>query len=161
MIGFDTSDLNPTIDRIFSMAMDILDEEIVRTLKYLGEQCNRRIRDRSQDESWIDHTGNLRSSIGYGVYDHAKEVVSSAFNVVKQGGQGAAEGRKLLKEIVEQYSDVYALVIVAGMSYADYVEACKNKDVLASTEIWARAKVDTYIKKAVEKALRRINSMSV
>jgi hypothetical protein len=45
------------------------------------------------------------------------------------------------------------------MSYADYVEAIENKDVLASTELWARAEIDKYLERAKEKAIRRINAL--
>ena len=37
----------------------------VRALAYLGEQCVKKVRDRSGKESWYDQTGNLRSSVGY------------------------------------------------------------------------------------------------
>ena len=47
------------------------------------------------------------------------------------------------------------------MSYADYVEALENKDVLAQTESWARSKVDEYIQKAVDKATKKINSIQI
>lgn len=149
------------IQTFFSQALQILANEVDRALTYLGEQCIIRVRDRSMEESWIDHTGNLRSSVGYAVYDYGKKYMESTFAVVKQGGQGASEGRRVVNELASKYSNVYALVVVAGMNYADKVEAIESKDVLASTESWARTVVDETIKKARDKALQKINSLKI
>lgn len=63
----------------------------------------------------------------------------------------------MIADLAEKYSQVYALVVVAAMNYADFVEAKENKDVLASTELWARSVVDGKLKLAVDKAVSRIN----
>lgn len=118
--------------------LDITRAEVIRSLSYLGEQCVARIRDRSARDSWIDHTGNLRSSIGYAVYDHGTKIIQSAFPAVMNGAAGAGEGQKLVQDLASSYAKTYALVVVAGMNYAEYVEAIESKDVLAGTEIWAR-----------------------
>ncbi len=138
---------------------DIISEEILNALAYLGEQCVARIRDRSAEESWIDHTGNLRSSIGYGVYANGKKHIESAFESVLSGSAGSSSGKSCLESLSLRYADTYALVVVAGMSYADYVEAIEGKDVLASTELWARAEIQKYLDMAKEKAMKRISMM--
>lgn len=145
--------------QILSQANLIIKEEIERALKYLGEQCVTRVRDRSGEDSWFDVTGNLRSSIGYAIYEHGVEVLRSAFDVVKNGSAGKSAGENYISSLVSQYSSTYALVVVAAMNYADFVEAKESKDVLASTELWARTKIDNYLEQAVEKAERRINAM--
>lgn len=137
----------------------IVMDEVIRAFQYLGEESVAKIRNRSSEESWIDDTGNLRSSIGYAIYDHAVIKAKSAFEVVGQGIEGSAEGEKMITELAKLYSKVYALVVVAAMNYAEYVEAKENKDVLASTELWARAKVDSYMKKALDRALKKINKI--
>ena len=81
--GFDINALN---DLLIDLP-NIVGEEIIRALSYLGEQCVRRVRDRSGKDSWFDQTGNLRSSIGYAVYEKGKTVIESAFNQVAQGFQ--------------------------------------------------------------------------
>ncbi len=149
------------INAFFNTALNIMREEVDRALSYLGEQCIVRIRDRSAEDSWIDHTGNLRSSIGYAVYDYGKKYIESTFAVVRQGGKGASEGRKMVNELASKYANVYALVVVAGMNYAEFVEAIESKDVLASTESWARTKVDEYLNKAKDKAINRINKIKL
>lgn len=143
-------------DDLMNAIPDILSEEIIRAFSYLGEQCVKRIRDRSAIDSWIDQTGNLRSSIGYAVYEYGKTLIQSAFEKVKDGSQGSNCGRKAIEELADKYSQTYALVVVAGMSYAEYVEAKNSKDVLASTELWAKSKINEYLEKAKDRAYGRI-----
>jgi hypothetical protein len=149
------------LDEFFQTAMRIVQEEVDKALSYLGAECIIRIRDRRPEESWNDITGNLRSSIGYAVYDYGKKYIESTFAVIKNGGKGASEGRRIIDELASQYANVYALVVIAGMNYADLVEAMKNKDVLASTKSWATQQVNEYIKKAQERAERRINQIKL
>ncbi len=147
------------MDAILKKIADIVKKQLETTLSYLGEQCVVRIKDRSAEESWIDQTGNLRSSIGYAVLDYGKKVIESSFGVVLNGTEGPQESRNYIDELAVLYSKTYALVVVAGMSYADYVEAIDGKDVLASTSLWAKAKVDEYVKRAEEKAIKEINKL--
>lgn len=65
----------------------------------------------------------------------------------------------MIADLAKEYSQVYALVVVAAMNYADFVEAKENKNVLASTELWARSVVDGKLKLAVDKAVSRINQI--
>lgn len=119
----------------------------IRALYKLGEQCVTKIRDRAGDKSWYDQTGNLRSSVGY-VIAHNKNIIQySTFNQVKQGSEGVKTGKDLAKELAKRYSNNYVLIVVAGMNYAEFVEAMDNKDVLASTELWAREQVPLMLEK--------------
>lgn len=119
----------------------------IRALSKLGEQCVTKIRDRAGDKSWYDQTGNLRSSVGY-VIAHNKNIIQySTFNQVNQGSEGVKTGKDLAKELAKRYSNNYVLIVVAGMNYAEFVEAMDNKDVLASTELWAREKVPLMLEK--------------
>lgn len=119
----------------------------IRALSKLGEQCVTKIRDRAGDKSWYNQTGNLRSSVGY-VIAHNKNIIQySTFNQVKQGSEGVKTGKDLAKELAKRYSNNYVLIVVAGMNYAEFVEAMDNKDVLASTELWAREQVPLMLEK--------------
>lgn len=142
-----------------SQSMKIVHDEILRALSYLGEQCVIKIRDRSANESWIDQTGNLRSSIGYAIYEKGRKEIESAFKIVKTGVEGSSEGKKMIDELASSYSNTYALVVVAGMNYAEYVEAKDNKDVLASTELFARKEVAKYLSKAIKRAEAKIEKL--
>lgn len=119
----------------------------IRALSKLGEQCVTKFRDRAGDKSWYDQTGNLRSSVGY-VIAHNKNIIQySTFNQVKQGSEGVKTGKDLAEELAKRYSNNYVLIVVAGMNYAGVVEAMDNKDVLASTELWAREQVPLMLEK--------------
>lgn len=119
----------------------------IRALSYLGELCVIEAKDRPQESSWFDHSGNLRSSIGYVIVHNGKIIKYSDFNQVKQGTDGIKEGKELAKELAKQYTNGYALVIVAGMNYAELVEAMDNKNVLASAESFARKELPNMMEK--------------
>lgn len=140
-------------------ACRILKDNIMRALARLGEECVIKVKDRSGEDSWFDQTGNLRSSVGYGAYWYGIKYFESVFDLVKDGYKGQGEGKRYLHQLAQQYDKVVALVIVAGMSYAEYVEAKDNKDVLASTELWARKQVESYLNKAIDRACKQINAM--
>lgn len=160
-MGIKLSTPQSALNAFFESAMAIIKREILIAYAKLGEECNARIRDRSAEESWIDHTGNLRSSIGYAIFDYGMKQVESAFASIGSGSTGSQEGRKMIADLAKEYSRVYALVVVAAMNYADFVEAIESKDVLASTELWARSVVDGKLKLAVEKAISEINKIKL
>lgn len=139
---------------------DIFAEEIINSLSYLGLECIVKIRDRSAEASWYDHSGNLRSSVGFAIYNNGKVVMDSGFKQVLNGKEGVESGKKAIIELATKYANnQFTLVILAGMEYAEYVEAMENKDVLASTELWARGEVESRIQKALSKAEKRINEL--
>lgn len=144
------------LDKLFEQAAKILFDRVVYNLNYLGLLCVKRIKDRSGEESWFDQSSNLRSSIGYAIYSYGKAQIESAFDTVKNGSDGSAKGRQMVAELAQKYSDTYALVVVAAMEYADYVESIESKDVLASTHIYAKSLVGKYIEKAIREAEQEI-----
>lgn len=115
-----------------------VDKVIFNALSRLGEMCVAKIRERSAAQSWCDQTGNLRSSIGYAVV-HNGNVSISDFAVVGNGAEGATDGKDFAAKVASGIRKKWALIVVAGMNYASYVEAIDSKDVLANTELWARA----------------------
>lgn len=119
----------------------------IRALSYLGELCVIEAKDRSQESSWFDQSGNLRSSIGYVIVHNGKIIKYSDFNQVKKGSDGIKEGKELAKELAKQYKSGYALIVVAGMNYAELVEAMDNKNVLASAELFARKELPSMMQK--------------
>jgi hypothetical protein len=65
----------------------------------------------------------------------------------------------MIDELAKRYADTYSLVVVAGMSYAEYVEARDSKDVLASTELWARQEINGVMQKTKERIESRIKKL--
>lgn len=149
------------IDALFAKAAKIIFDRVQYNLNYLGLLCIKRIRDRSGDESWYDQTGNLRSSIGYAIYSYGRKQIESAFDSVLGSSEGSEKGRKMVEDLASKYSDTYALVVVAAMEYADYVEAIDSKDVLASTEIYAKSEVNRYLEKAIKEAEKEIQRIEM
>ncbi len=147
------------IDELFEKAAKIIFEKVQYNLNYLGLLCVRRIRDRSGVDSWFDQTGNLRSSIGYAIYSYGQKQIESAFDSVLGGSEGSQKGRKMVADLASKYSSTYALVVVAAMEYAEYVEAIDSKDVLASTEIYAKSEVKRYLEKAIREAEKEIQKL--
>lgn len=140
------------IHKVLMKEVNRVERLTIRALSYLGEQCVSRVRNRGGNKSWYDQSGNLRSSVGYVIAYNGSIIQYSDFNQIKQGSEGVTVGKKLAEELVKRYSSDYVLVIVAGMNYAEYVERKDNKDVLASTELWAIDQVP----KMLEKLKRQI-----
>lgn len=150
-----------SINSFLQRAVRKLQENVLKALSKLGDESIVRIRNRSAKESWIDHTGNLRSSIGFAVYEQGSKYMESAFSQVLGGTDGSSKGKKMINDLAKEYSRVYALVVVAGMEYAGEVEALDSKDVLASTKIWATAQVEQRVKTAINAAINEINKWAI
>ena len=117
------------IDKIEADVEKAIFESYVQEGKYLADLT----RNRSEEESWYDQTGNLRSSIGYVV---SKNGVVKSISDFSDGTEGSKKGEEVAKDVALE-SPGWALNLVAGMEYAEYVERIEGKNVLAS----ARAKM--------------------
>lgn len=111
-------------------------EAVVRTLMYCGEQIVNKVRDGSKPKSYKDQTGNLRSSTGYILTYDGKVISKSSFASVQNGSNGSKEGEDFAKRLADQHDKGFALIVVAGMEYAVYVED-RGYDVLMSGELLA------------------------
>lgn len=158
-IKFDTS--IEAFDKFIGSCGDIIEEEIMEALAELSEQCVEKIRNRPGEQSWFNRTGKLRSSIGAAVYNRGQKVMETEFDIILNGEEGAAIGRAKINSLASQYSKVLAMVVVAGMDYAEDVERMENKDVLNSTQLWAQSVVQRYLERARERAISRINMMRI
>lgn len=133
-------------------------------LAYLAEEAVNRIRDRSSEESWIDHTGNLRSSVGFIITENGRPITTGGFKSTSapegNGADGQRKGAEYANSIASQYSRYpIVAIVVAGMEYAVYVEAMENKDVLASVELWVRAtwrEREPKLRAAIDKAAAKL-----
>lgn len=132
-----------------------------RQLMYVGEMCVNKARNLpvpprdvywdeekgekrrsipSHKPNYIDWTANLRSSIGYVVAIDGRIVSKSDFAHEKgekgNGADGSKEGLRYARELAAKYPKGAALIVVAGMNYASYVQR-KGYDVIASAELLA------------------------
>lgn len=103
---------------------------LINTLKYVGESC---INEARSNGDYMDQTGNLRSSIGYIIFDSGNIVKTGGFSQTKSGNEGQKKGKDFANELVS--SGGIGLIVVAGMKYAAYVETKRN--VLTSAELLA------------------------
>lgn len=126
----------------------LTEREVVAMLSHLGERCVRLARGLPELMSYFNHTHDLRSSIGYAVLLGGRVVKTSAFEGTEVGREA---GLKLIAERSKVHPTGYALILVAGMHYAEYVERIEGKEVLASAELWARNEAPRVIKALGEK----------
>lgn len=96
---------------------------------------------------FMNHTYNLRSSIGYGVVKDGK-VVKSEFKALSTGEEGVRKGKSVLDQAVSELNlnKGFALIGVAGEDYAAAVEA-KGKDVITSTSMLIEDMLNQALKK--------------
>ncbi len=117
-------------------------QAIIAQLFYIGEECLTIAR---SGHLYLNQTGNLCSSIGY--------CILSDGNIVKEGdwqntagrkgdgSKGMAEGAAFLHRLeAKQPTSGIVFLMVAGMPYAQYVEAM-SLDVLDTSERTARTKI--------------------
>lgn len=144
-VTFTTTDSE--LNAIIEAEIQRVHQLTLRALSYLGEKCIIEARDRPQEESWIDRTGNLRSSVGYVISHNGNIVKYGGFKKAFSGSLGTYDGKRFAESIVSKHKTGYALIVVAGMNYAEYVEAMDNKVVLASAELFARKELPRMMEK--------------
>jgi hypothetical protein len=118
------------IENVLDQRRKEYDERAINVLAYQGEQFINRARTIS---TYIDRTGNLRSSIGYLILRDGQVVTrnfagSSKANTI----EGKSVGLAYANEIAQLYPKGYVLIGVAGMRYAAYVET-KGYDVITGS----------------------------
>jgi len=102
--------------------------------------------------NYIDHTGNLRSSIGYVVLFNGnieKENFKKA-GVGSDQDKGFEQSKRLAYQVAKEHNTGLVLVLVAGMDYAVYVENMETKDVLTN----AVEGTEKYIVDTLRKVIR-------
>lgn len=116
---------------------------IETVMQFIGEECVRIAREQG---TYNDITGNLRNSVGY-VLVRNGDIICKNFEervaskvVDAANGKGILQGQALAEELAKRFTKGYALIVVAGMHYAHYVESL-NKDVLDSAERYAQQRV--------------------
>lgn len=133
------SDIRKLFDKLGERAEFVIMDLLQRT----GEEFVKIAR---LEGNYIDHTGNLRSSIGYVIVKDGS-IAGRNFQVSEQAGTdkqtGKREGEQLAMDLVRTFTKGYVMIGVAGMKYAVIVEAMENKDVLTR----AADKADDFIKR--------------
>ncbi|MFQ7572902.1 MAG: hypothetical protein ACLRM2_17395 [Bacteroides ovatus] len=111
-----------SLERWFDHFQNRAEERMLKLLQGAGEKFVEVAR---KSASFDDHSGNLRSSIGY-VIAKDSEVLTENFQESDKGTDkitGKYKGHRLAKEVSLSHTGGYVLVGVAGMEYAAAVEA--------------------------------------
>lgn len=111
-------------------------QNVIEALIWMGGEC---VKDAKSNGSYTDRTGNLRNSIGYVIFENGA-ILHEYFEKTTEGTEPSNEnpintGRNLAVEVGSDYEGM-ALVVVAGMKYAMYVET-RGYNVLTSAEYLA------------------------
>lgn len=133
---------NSKIQKIFEEKAALIHKATLNRLARLGEKC---VIHAINNRGYTDQTGNLTSSFGYVLSYNGKVVTNGGFAVKDGATAGAVIGKKLAASKAQDYPQGYALVVVAGMEYAAYVEA-KGRNVLTATEVFCEAEFPKMIK---------------
>ena len=125
-----------------------LEAATVFLLQYMGEELTKYAR---EQHNYTDQTGNLTNSIGYAVVRNGM-IVNYGGEI--QPGDGAAEGLKVAMEMAKDYPNSITLLIVAGMSYASYVEA-KGYNVIVPAYLLSLQEFPKYMQRLTEMARKK------
>ena len=117
-------------------------QAIIAQLFYIGEECLTQAR---SGHKYLNQTGKLCSSIGYCILVDGSIVHEGEWKNVSGGKGDGTEGKKqgmaYLHELAsKQTSKGIVFLMVAGMPYAQYVEAM-SLDVLDTSEQMAQRKI--------------------
>jgi hypothetical protein len=120
---------------------------LIRRLQFVGESF---IINARQGANFKDHTGNLRSSIGYVIIQNGLQYTQSGWKQILQGTEGIATSQQLIEELSKLYPNSIVLICVAGMDYAAYVEA-KGYDVISASSITAKNELQKSVEELIAK----------
>lgn len=129
----------------------LIERIIIRELMAIGEEGVNIAR---QQHTYTDQTGNLTSSIGYELFVNGSSYIENfqPSEVGSESGEeGIAKGRALAAEIGPLGN--FTLVFVAGMPYAEEVEA-RGKEVLSPAYLYAEQEIP----RMKDRILRIINA---
>lgn len=130
-----------------------LREDLIYNLSDVGEQCVNAARITSmKGRDYTDRTGNLRSSTGYVLVVDGEIVSHSSFDAIGGGATGASKGKAFAESLAANHPNDIALIVVAGMHYAEYV-AAKGYDVLDTAEITGE--------KLIEQLMQQLNDIDL
>ena len=125
-----------------------LEKAAIYMFSYLGEKLAKYAKD---NHTYQDQTGNLTNSIGYAIVVKGKV---KSYGGEIQPGDGAAEGLKVAMEMAKDYPNSVTLLLVAGMSYASYVEA-KGYNVIVPAYLLSLQEFPKYMQRLTEMARKK------
>jgi hypothetical protein len=136
---FTEADLQREIDQFLNDVIRIIKLE----LDHIALQIVNDARLRSKSEGGFDdQTGNLRNSMGY-ILMCDGEIIHEEFSATAagtDGSEGIEKGKNEAQKIAAEAHQGWAVILVAGMEYASWVEA-KGYSVLTASTLGIEAKL--------------------
>jgi hypothetical protein len=112
-------------------------QAVIYRLNNIGVQC---VNEAKTGRTYTPRTQALLNSTGYAIVRDGIIVSGTNFQ-----GKSGSIGEQKIKELALKYPKGIALIVVAGMNYAAYVEA-KGFNVLTSAELLAEKLVPEMLK---------------
>lgn len=137
----------------FDAFLDEIQRKQIARLQRLGEMC---LIEARTNKGYMMQTGALLSSTGYSVFVDGVAVHTQFDAASGAQSEAAAKGVKAGQTIADQIGKEtkgVALVVVAGMNYAAYVEA-KGRNVLTSAEHLAERELPRMLEKLISNIKR-------
>ena len=120
------------LQELTDRTMQLIREQAIQVLLRAGEEA---VNEARLHHTYTDRTGNLTSSIGYGIAEDGRMLQIAGFQQVLDGTEGISTGQSFLQELAAQTKGL-SLIVVAGRYYAVYVEG-RGYNVLQSSQIVA------------------------
>lgn len=132
----------------FDAFLDMVEQKQIARLQRLGEMC---LIEARSNKGYLMQTGALLSSTGYEVFVDGV-AIHSQFDAAsgaesEAASKGVQTGKSIAEKIGKETKGV-ALVVVAGMNYAAYVEA-RGYNVLSSAEHLAERELPRMLEKLI------------
>ena len=137
----------------FDAFLDMVEKKQIERLQRLGEMC---LIEARTNKGYMMQTGALLSSTGYQIFVDGVAIHSQFDAASGAESNAAAQGIKAGQDIAEKIGKEtkgVALVVVAGMNYAAYVEA-KGYNVLSSAEHLAERELPRMLEKLISNIKR-------
>lgn len=147
--NFTKNDIKKRLDAF----VDMVEQKQIERLQRLGEMC---LIEARMNKGYMMQTGALLSSTGYEIFVDGV-AIHTQFDAAN-GAESEAAARGIRKgqtvaEKVGKDTQGVALVVVAGMNYAAYVEA-RGKNVLSSAEHLAERELPRMLEKLISSVKR-------
>lgn len=137
----------------FDAFLNEVEKKQIARLQRLGEMC---LVEARTNKGYMMQTGALLSSTGYEVFVDGV-AIHSQFDAASGAESNAAEmgikSGQSIAETIGKGTKGIALVVVAGMNYAAYVEA-KGSNVLSSAEHLAERELPRMLEKLISNIKR-------
>lgn len=141
------------VGKRFDAFLNEIEKKQIARLQRLGEMC---LVEARTNKGYMMQTGALLSSTGYEVFVDGV-VIHSQFDAASGAESNAAEmgikSGQSIAETIGKGTKGIALVVVAGMNYAAYVEA-KGYNVLSSAEHLAERELPRMLEKLISNIKR-------